>query len=87
MSETTTDYNNGQDECFEQSSSLGPVLEEFIPIKRINEDEDEDEEDEQQLNQLNNKSKVISIKSDKSSSKNQIGLDMLNYLFKPQIHR
>ncbi|XP_035840427.1 transcription factor HHO3 [Helianthus annuus] len=68
MSETTTDYNNGQDECFEQSSSLGPVLEEFIPIKRINEDEDE-EEDEQQLNQLNNKSKVISSKSDKSSSK------------------
>ncbi|KAM0047692.1 putative transcription factor MYB-HB-like family [Helianthus debilis subsp. tardiflorus] len=70
MSETTTDYNNGQDECSEQTSSLGPVLEEFIPIKRINEDEDEDEEeDEQQLNQLNNKSKVISSKSDKSSSK------------------
>ncbi|KAJ0833330.1 putative transcription factor MYB-HB-like family [Helianthus annuus] len=45
------------------------VLEEFIPIKRISEDEDEDEEDEQQLNQLNNKSKVISSKSDKSSSK------------------
>ncbi|KAJ0462321.1 putative transcription factor MYB-HB-like family [Helianthus annuus] len=70
MSETTTDYNNGQDECSEQTSSLGLVLEEFIPIKRINEDEDEDEEeDEQQLNQLNNKSKVISSKSDKSSSK------------------
>ncbi|MFS8019076.1 hypothetical protein Hanom_Chr15g01399581 [Helianthus anomalus] len=64
MSETMTDYNNGQDECFEQSSSLGPVLEEFIPIKRINEDEDKEEEDEQHLNQLNNKSKVISIKSD-----------------------
>ncbi|KAJ0694980.1 putative Myb family transcription factor HRS1 [Helianthus annuus] len=69
MSETTTDYNNGQDECSKQTSSLGAVLEEFIPIKRISEDEDEDEEDEQQLNQLNNKSKVISSKSDKSSSK------------------
>ncbi|XP_022726893.1 transcription factor HHO2-like [Durio zibethinus] len=31
---TTTDYMQGQSECLEQTSSDGPVLEEFIPIKR-----------------------------------------------------
>ncbi|KAG5236956.1 transcription factor LUX [Salix suchowensis] len=35
LSGTTADHNmNGQPECSEQTSSEGPVLEEFIPIKR-----------------------------------------------------
>ncbi|KAI4357854.1 hypothetical protein L6164_001777 [Bauhinia variegata] len=49
LSGTTTEYNlNGQSECSEQTSTEGPVLEEFIPIKkRASPDCDEDDEDEQ----------------------------------------
>ncbi|KAI7738816.1 hypothetical protein M8C21_006263 [Ambrosia artemisiifolia] len=67
MSETTTDYNNGQSECSEQTSTEGPVLEEFIPMK-TNLSTDEDEDDQRLNNNNNNKSKVISSKLDKSSS-------------------
>ncbi|KAI3744297.1 hypothetical protein L1987_57375 [Smallanthus sonchifolius] len=67
LTETTTDYNNGQSECSEQTTSHeGPVLEEFIPIKRtLCVDEDDEEH---QRRQLSHKSKIISSKLDKSSS-------------------
>ncbi|KAI3796198.1 hypothetical protein L1987_38863 [Smallanthus sonchifolius] len=71
LTETTTDYNNGQCECSEQTSE-GPVLEEFIPMKRtlcVDEEENENEDDrEHQRRQLSHKSKIISSKLDKSSS-------------------
>lgn len=50
LSGTTTEYNlNGQSECSEQTTSTeGPVLEEFIPIKkRASSYCEEDDEDEQ----------------------------------------
>ncbi|KAI4313962.1 hypothetical protein L6164_026905 [Bauhinia variegata] len=49
LSGTTTECNlNGQSECSEQTSTDGPVLEEFIPIKkRASPDCDEDDENEQ----------------------------------------
>ena len=43
---TTTDYMQGQSECSEQTSSDGPVLEEFIPIKRSSNCSEEDDEQE-----------------------------------------
>lgn len=47
LSGTTTEYNlNGQSECSEQTTSAGPVLEEFIPLKRAEEDEEEDYEEQ-----------------------------------------
>ena len=49
MSGTTQEYFHGQSECSEQTSSDGPVLEEFIPIKKTS----DDEEDEQQSHQPN----------------------------------
>ncbi|XP_076917216.1 transcription factor HHO3-like [Bidens hawaiensis] len=79
MSETTTDYNNNnnhnnnvQSECSEQISSEGPVLEEFIPIKRtLSENEDEEDDDHQQHQQLNNinehNNNIISSKLDNKS--------------------
>lgn len=67
MSGTTTDYFNGQSECSEQTSSEGPILEEFIPMKRTSSaDEDDQEHQHQQIS--NHKPKIISTK-DKSSSK------------------
>lgn len=65
MSGTTTDYFNGQSECSEQTSSEGPILEEFIPMKRTSSAHDE-EDQQQQQQQFNHKPKVISTK-DKSS--------------------
>ncbi|KAK7279562.1 hypothetical protein RJT34_24615 [Clitoria ternatea] len=50
LSGTTTEYNlNGHSECSEQTTSEGPVLEEFIPIKKRASTPycDEDDEDEQ----------------------------------------
>lgn len=50
LSGTTTEYmQGGQSQCSEQTSTEGPVLEEFIPIKRIcaASDEEEEEDDEQ----------------------------------------
>lgn len=81
MSGTTTDYNNGQSECSEQTSTDGPVLEEFIPMKRtLSNDEDEhehDHEDEQQ--QLNDKPKIVSSKFDKLSSSSSKKSDWLRH--------
>ena len=68
MSGTTTDYFNGQSECSEQTSSEGPVLEEFIPIKRTSSvDEDDQEHHHQQVVNIN-KPKIISSKLDIKSS-------------------
>ena len=50
MAGTVAEYNlNGQSECSEQTSTDGPVFEEFIPLKKRAsqdsvEEEDEDEE-------------------------------------------
>lgn len=60
-------YFQGQSECSEQISSEGPVLEEFIPLKRTS-----SEEDEQQSKKAKNVSKNESKDSksgDKSSKK------------------
>ncbi|XP_027366648.1 transcription factor HHO3-like isoform X2 [Abrus precatorius] len=57
LSGTTTEYNlNGQSECSEQTTSTeGPVLEEFIPIKKRASSPycDEDDEDEQHSHKQN----------------------------------
>ncbi|KAH8496241.1 hypothetical protein H0E87_019125 [Populus deltoides] len=43
LSGTTEDHNmHGQSECSEQTSSEGPVLEEFIPIKRTHSSDDDE---------------------------------------------
>ncbi|CAK7326527.1 unnamed protein product [Dovyalis caffra] len=64
LSGTTTEYNmHEQSECCEQTSSEGPVLEEFIPIKRTHsssDDENDNENDdhqEQQSQNTNNRNK------------------------------
>ncbi|KAL9389473.1 hypothetical protein Peur_018078 [Populus x canadensis] len=67
LSGTTEDHNmHGQSECSEQTSSEGPVLEEFIPIKRThfsddddndnNHDDDHHQEQQSQNNNKRNKS-------------------------------
>ncbi|KAJ9563569.1 hypothetical protein OSB04_008729 [Centaurea solstitialis] len=67
MSGTTNDYFNGQSECSEQTSSEGPILEEFIPIKRTSSIDEDNDHQEHHHQQLNHKPKNISTK-DKSSS-------------------
>lgn len=44
LSGKTTEYMQGQSECSEQTSSDAPVLEEFIPLKRISSEDDNDEQ-------------------------------------------
>ena len=77
LSGTTTDYMHGQSECSEQTSSEGPVLEEFIPIKRTpscsdndegNEDEDEEDELERQKSQSKRNRSSSSNKDNHNSS-------------------
>ncbi|XP_024988244.1 transcription factor HHO3-like [Cynara cardunculus var. scolymus] len=67
MSGTTNDYFNGQSECSEQTSSEGPVLEEFIPIKRTSSADEDDQEHQHQHQEPNHKPMNICTK-DKSSS-------------------
>nr|XP_043624664.1 transcription factor HHO3-like isoform X2 [Erigeron canadensis] len=76
---TTTDYFNGQSECSEQISSEGPILEEFIPIKRTSSLEEEEEDDHEHTHQqLNYKPKNIPNKFlDKSSSSSSKKSDWL----------
>lgn len=62
MSGTTQEYFHGQSECSEQTSSDGPVLEEFIPIKKTS-----DDEDEQQSHQPNDNKDKNNDKSGKKS--------------------
>lgn len=74
LSGTTTEYNlNGHSECSEQTTSTdGPVLEEFIPIKKRaspeNCDEDEDDEEDEQHSHRHKISKDSSKNSDKRKS-------------------
>ncbi|KAK1425632.1 hypothetical protein QVD17_20987 [Tagetes erecta] len=75
MSGTTTDYNNGQSECSEQTSTDGPVLEEFIPMKRTL----STDEHEQEQQQLNDKPKIVSSKFDKLSSSSSKKSDWLRH--------
>lgn len=76
LSGTTTEYNlNGQSECSEQTTSTeGPVLEEFIPIKKraspyceqVYDDDDDEEEDE---HHSHHKQQKISMDDNKNSDK------------------
>ncbi|KAI3516765.1 hypothetical protein L1887_15777 [Cichorium endivia] len=68
MSGTIMDCFNGQsDQHSEQTSNDGPVLEEFIPIKRTSSTNNDDGDgQEQQKRQLSHNSKIICTK-DKSS--------------------
>ncbi|KAL2546374.1 myb-like transcription factor family protein [Forsythia ovata] len=70
LSGTSTEYNlHGQSECSEQTSTEGPVLEEFIPIKRISSNsDDEEQQSKKPKNNINVKdSKNGSEKSSKKS--------------------
>ncbi|XP_021857302.1 transcription factor HHO2 isoform X2 [Spinacia oleracea] len=53
---TTTECFNGHSECSEQTTSDGPILEEFIPLKRSNSPDDDDEL-ESNKPQINNNDK------------------------------
>ncbi|CAA2980309.1 transcription factor HHO3-like [Olea europaea subsp. europaea] len=69
LSGTSTEYNlQGQSECSEQTSTEGPVLEEFIPIKRNSDDDDEEEEQSKNLKYNINVNDSING-SEKSSKK------------------
>lgn len=52
---TTTECFNGHSECSEQTTSDGPILEEFMPLKTSNsaDDDDELESDKPQINNIN----------------------------------
>ncbi|XVE91386.1 hypothetical protein REPUB_Repub01dG0005200 [Reevesia pubescens] len=70
---TTTDYMQGQSECSEQTSSDdGPVLEEFIPIKRSSDCSEEDDEQESHKSKghdtNNTKEKIVPVAADKKKS-------------------
>lgn len=76
LSGTTSEYNlNGQSECSEQTTSTeGPVLEEFIPIKKRASpyceqvyDDDEEEDDEQHSH--HKQQKISSNDNNKNSDK------------------
>ncbi|KAJ0638003.1 putative transcription factor MYB-HB-like family [Helianthus annuus] len=77
MCGTTVDYLNGESECSERTSSDGPVLEEFIPMKR-NICVDEEEEDGQEQPQLyHTPNNIVSSKLDKASSSSSKKADWL----------
>lgn len=62
----TAEYNfHGQSECSEQTSTDGPVLEEFIPLKRSS----SSDEDEHQSHNTKRKDRVEVKNNDKASSK------------------
>ena len=66
---TTTDYMQGQSECSEQTSTDGPVLEKFLPIKRSsNCSEEDDEQESHKSKDLNNNSKEKNVAADKKKS-------------------
>ncbi|XAR65397.1 hypothetical protein NMG60_11009515 [Bertholletia excelsa] len=67
LSSTTTECFLGQSECSEQTCSEGPVLEEFIPIKRTSSSSDDDEEESESYKHKNNDKE--SKNNDKSSKK------------------
>lgn len=63
----TNEYNfHGQSECSEQTSTEGPVLEEFIPLKRTSSSDDEEEQSHKNNNKdsKNNDKAASSKKSD-----------------------
>ncbi|KAA8529199.1 hypothetical protein F0562_034002 [Nyssa sinensis] len=64
LSGTSTEYFLGQSECSEQTSSDGPVLEEFIPIKRTSDDDDDEQQSHNSNNNDNKNNEKLSKKSD-----------------------
>ncbi|CAA3002610.1 transcription factor HHO3-like [Olea europaea subsp. europaea] len=58
--------SDGQSECSEQISSEGPILEEFIPVKRVSSNSDNDEEQSKKPSDKNSKNnnEKFSKKSD-----------------------
>ncbi|XP_030447387.2 transcription factor HHO2-like [Syzygium oleosum] len=72
LSGTTTEYmQGGQSQCSDQTSTDGPVLEEFIPIKRIcsaSDDEEEEEEEEEEDEQHSHKKPKSDNATDKKKS-------------------
>ncbi|XP_057732215.1 transcription factor HRS1-like [Arachis stenosperma] len=77
LSETTTEYNmNGHNsECSEQTTSTdnGPVLEEFIPIKKRpssphEEEEEEEEDDDDEQHSHHHRHKISKDNTDKRKS-------------------
>ncbi|KAJ6772046.1 TRANSCRIPTION FACTOR HHO2 [Salix koriyanagi] len=85
LSGTTADHNmNGQPECSEQTSSEGPVLEEFIPIKRTHSSDDDendnnhgDDDDFQEQQSQNNNNKRNKSNSSNSNSDHKKKSDWL----------
>ncbi|XVF03441.1 hypothetical protein REPUB_Repub04eG0261800 [Reevesia pubescens] len=70
---TTTDYMQGQSECSEQTSTDdGPVLEDFMPIKRSSNCSEEDDEQESHKSKdhdnNNTKDKIVAVSADKKKS-------------------
>lgn len=63
----TTECMNGHSECSEQTTSDGPILEEFIPIRRSNSIDDDDEDEHESDKSLNNNLDNINEKSGKKS--------------------
>ncbi|CAK9176219.1 unnamed protein product [Ilex paraguariensis] len=66
----TTEYFHGQSECSEQTSSEGPVMEEFIPMRRpSSSDDDEQISKKSKNNSCENHNNRDSKNNDKSSKK------------------
>uniref|UniRef100_A0A803MU52 HTH myb-type domain-containing protein n=1 Tax=Chenopodium quinoa TaxID=63459 RepID=A0A803MU52_CHEQI len=66
---TTTECLNGHSECSEQTTSDGPILEEFMPLKRSNSTDDEEDELESEKPQINNVNVNNNNKSNEKSGK------------------
>ncbi|XP_043715415.1 transcription factor HHO3-like isoform X2 [Telopea speciosissima] len=56
---TTAEYFPGRSECSEQTSSEGPMLEEFIPIKRNSSSTEEESQNKSKCEEINDKDKPL----------------------------
>ncbi|CAI9761841.1 unnamed protein product [Fraxinus pennsylvanica] len=75
LSGTSTEYNlHGESECSEQISSEGPILEEFIPIKRALSTSDYDDEEKSQKPNNKNSKNTDEKSSKKSDWLRSVGL-------------
>ncbi|CAL5419127.1 unnamed protein product [Camellia sinensis] len=69
LSGTSTECFHGQSECSEQTSTEGPVLEEFIPIKKNSFCDCEDNNDDDDNEQQSQKSKINNNDDNRSIDK------------------